>query len=113
MVLFGLCLCQCASNITVTYPGAVDWEGRGRGSLVVNLNHAMSNLSISIDGCIVLENAHTKRVQIDNLAAGRRTLQIVARGTISRRALTKTVHVLVVPNEISTVSIQWPATLFD
>lgn len=51
------------------------------GSLVLLMSQAASDVSVAIDGLLVVEDAHTDRVVIDGVPIGTREVIMAANGT--------------------------------
>lgn len=64
-------------NVHVRYPAQADLP---TGTLVLKLTQAAEGVTVAINGVLVVDDAHTKRVQIDGVPAGTREIVIAANG---------------------------------
>ncbi len=64
-------------EVRVHYPTA----DAPTGSLVLLMSQAASDVSVAIDGLLVVEDAHTDRVVIDGVPIGTREVIMAANGT--------------------------------
>ena len=64
-------------NVHVRYPAQADFP---TGTLVLKLTEAAEGVTVAINGVLVVDDAHTKRVQIDGVPVGTREIVIAANG---------------------------------
>lgn len=83
--LLGLCaalgavsLGGCAHDVRVRYPSAPQ---EATGTLVLLLSQPASGVSVAIDGRLVAEDQHTKRLEIAGVPEGHREIAIAANGS--------------------------------
>ncbi|HEU0035321.1 MAG TPA: hypothetical protein VFQ53_32150 [Kofleriaceae bacterium] len=67
----------CTHDVHVRYPAAPDAP---TGRLVLLLSQPASNVSVAINGLLVVEDAHTKKVVIDDVPAGSSEVVLAANG---------------------------------
>jgi hypothetical protein len=67
----------CASNVDVRYP-APPGGSAPAGAVLIRFTEPMRSVSVSIDGVLIAEDAHTERVHVADIPTGRRKISIVA-----------------------------------
>jgi hypothetical protein len=72
-----LVLAGCAHDIRTRYPAPPDAP---TGTLVLLLTQSSSGVSVAVDGLLVVEDAHTQRITIDNVPTGTHEVVIAANG---------------------------------
>ncbi len=76
--LLVLVVAACStSDVRVHYPTAPD---QPTGSLVLLLSQAASDVTVSVNGNLVCDRAHTDRVIVDGVPVGTQTVIIAANG---------------------------------
>ena len=65
----------CASNVFTAYPEPGEGES---GTIVIHLSDAMPNVYVSIDGQLVAEKKHTRRIEIKDVPVGFHQLAVAA-----------------------------------
>lgn len=75
--LLALMLIGCAHDIRTRYPAA---PGAPTGTLVLLLSQPASGVSVAINGLLVVEDARTKKVTIENVPVGTSEITIAANG---------------------------------
>lgn len=68
----------CAHDVRARYPAAPDAP---TGTLVLLLSQPASNVSVAINGRLVVEDAHTKKVVIETVPVGSSEITIAANGS--------------------------------
>jgi hypothetical protein len=68
----------CARDVRVRYPAA---PGAPTGQLVLLLSQSATGVSVSLDGLLVVEDAHTKKVIVDSVPVGNITIVLAANGS--------------------------------
>jgi hypothetical protein len=68
----------CAREVRTRYPAAPE---EPTGTLVLLLSQAASNVSVAIDGLLVVEDEHTKKVTIERIPTGNHEIAIAANGS--------------------------------
>ena len=76
-VVFLVLLVGCPHDARTRYPAAPDAP---TGTLVLLLSQAASNVSVAVNGRLVVEDAHTRKVVIDAVPAGSSEVTIAANG---------------------------------
>ncbi len=71
------CLGGCAHDVHVRYP---DESGGDRGVVAVLLDDA-SDVTLAVNGLLLVNDAHTKRIEISNLPVGYAELAVSAGGS--------------------------------
>ena len=92
-------LVACAHDVHVTYPAA---PGAPTGTLVLLLGEAASDVAVSINGRLVVEDEHTSRITIDNVPVG--TAEVIFAGN----GMDKPFHTWVDSDHPTTVPIGVP-----
>jgi len=93
LVLVGLA--GCANDVHVRYPAAPD---EPTGSVVLLLSQPASDVSVAINGMLVVENAHTRRIVISNAPAGTEDIVMTANGSDKQmRVWVGTDHATTIP----------------
>ena len=92
-------LVGCAHDVHVTYPAA---PGAPTGTLVLLLGEAASDVAVSINGRLVVEDEHTSRITIDNVPVG--TAEVIFAGN----GMDKPFHTWVDSDHPTTVPIGVP-----
>lgn len=72
-----LLLVGCARDVRARFPSSPD---EPTGTLVLLLTEAASNVSVAIDGRLVVEDAATKKITIERVPTGNRDVVIAANG---------------------------------
>jgi hypothetical protein len=67
----------CAHDVRVTYPAPKDLP---TGTLVLLMGEPASDVAVSINGQLVVEDAHTSRVEIDHVPVGHQDIALAANG---------------------------------
>src|ERR1700760_3910929 len=67
-------LMGCAEDVHVNYPGAEN------GSIVLLMAEPASDVSVAVNGMLVVEDAHTRRVTIDPAPVGNDDIVLTANG---------------------------------
>lgn len=99
-------LTACASDVRVSYPHPVEASETGR--VVVRLSEPMQTVTVMIDGSLVAEDEHTKRVEIQNVPIGEREIQVIASEQWRSRSVNHRDTVTVEPNRDGVVLIDTP-----
>lgn len=68
----------CSHDVQARYPSRTD---EPTGSLVLTMANAADGVSVAINGVLVVENVHTKRVQIDGVPVGTGEVIMAANGS--------------------------------
>lgn len=92
-------LVACAHDVHVTYPAPKDAP---TGTLVLLLGEAASDVAVSINGRLVVEDEHTSRITIDNVPVG--TAEVIFAGN----GMDKPFHTWVDSDHPTTVPIGVP-----
>ncbi len=77
MVVGLLLVCGCANDVRVRYPSA---PGDPTGTIVLRLSQAASEVNVAIDGHLLVEDAHTERIVIENAPVGTPEIVVTANG---------------------------------
>jgi hypothetical protein len=107
LFVFASLLTGCASNVYIKYSGLS--ETQEYGSVVVKLSEPMQKVNVTLDDNIVVEDKHTKRVQIDQVPVGKRSVNVIAEGSNRKEALNKTLDVVVEPNQTKMLLLDVPS----
>lgn len=67
----------CARDVRVRYPAAPD---EPTGTLVLLLSKPASDVNVSINGHLVVEDAHTERIVVENAPIGSPDIVVTANG---------------------------------
>src|ERR1700742_924094 len=67
-------LCGCAQDVHVNYPGGE------AGTIVLLMAEPASDVSVAVNGTLVVADAHTRRVQIDHAPIGNDDIVLTANG---------------------------------
>ncbi len=86
----------CARDVIAHYPSL---PGERTSSLVLLLGGAADDVSVAIDGRLVVDDVHTARVVVDNVPLGPRDIVVAANGT------DKELHVWLEGDHATTVPI--------
>jgi len=92
-------LIACAHDVRVKYPAP---PGSPTGTLVLLLGDAASDVAVSINGLLVVEDEHTSRITIDNVPVG--TAEVIFAGN----GMDKPFHTWVDSDHPTTVPIGVP-----
>jgi hypothetical protein len=102
----GMCtLGGCAHNVRATYPST--GPGVPVGSVTVKLTSAARNLSVTVNGVLVAEGKHTKKVTVLGVPAGPAEVGIACGGGGMSR-VEKTARVEVEPYADTAVLVSAP-----
>ncbi len=104
-----LMFAACAHDVRTHFPGSLD----DSGTLVIMLTQPGSDVIVTIDGVLVVEEAHTDRIVIDHVPVGFRDL-VVAAGGADRtvRVWVASDHATTVPLGLGDGSSSFVKTLF-
>jgi len=93
----------CAHDVQVTYPRATP----AAGTLEVALNAPTSELSVAVDGALVVDRKHSRRARIDGVPAGRALVRVVTSGGCE---VNQTVEraVEIIPGQLTTLALPGP-----
>ena len=72
-----VCLVACAHDVKARFPAPPDAP---TGTLVLRLSQPASGVSVAINGILVVEDAHTEKVVIENVPTGTNEIVIAANG---------------------------------
>ena len=109
-VAFAFMLIACAHDQRVRYPAPQDAP---TGTLVILFAQPASDVIVSIDGMLVVQNAHTARVVVENVPVGTREVIVAANGTDKAfRAWVGTDHATTVPLGVPDAQYGFLKTLF-
>lgn len=72
-----LCLVACAHDVRARYPAA---PGEPTGTLVLLMSEAASDVTIAINGVLVVQDAHTDHIVIDGVPVGNDEIIMSANG---------------------------------
>ena len=75
--LLAVLLIGCAHDVHARYPAA---PGAPTGTLVLLLSQPASGVSVAINGRLVVEDVHTKRVEVEHIPVGNVDITIAANG---------------------------------
>ncbi len=92
-------LLGCAHDVRVRYPSAPEDP---TGTVVLLLSQAASEVSVAINGLLVVENEHTGRVVITNAPVGTEEIVLTANGS------DKAMHVWVGTDHATTIPLGVP-----
>jgi hypothetical protein len=106
-LVIAMLLVGCASNVLTRYPDRAD-AAVGRGRLIVKLSSPMHDVSVTVDGKIVAEDAFTEHVTIENVPTGRHVVVVVASGQYRTNALEVERPVMISDQEDEVVLIGTP-----
>lgn len=70
-------LTGCARDVAVRYPSS---PAEPVGTLVLKMGAPASGVTVAVDGILVVDGAHTERVQIDGVPVGTREVVLAANG---------------------------------
>lgn len=71
-------LAGCARDVRARFPSSPE---EPTGTLVLLLSQAASNVSVAIDGLLVVEDEHTKKITIERVPTGNHDIAIAANGS--------------------------------
>ena len=89
----------CAHDVRVRYPAAADDP---TGTVVLLLSQAASDVTVAINGTLVVEGAHTSRIVISDAPAGTEDIVMTANGS------DKAMHVWVGTDRATTIPLGVP-----
>lgn len=105
-LVMGTCaLGGCAHNVRASYPSA--GPGVPLGSVTVKMTSAARNLSVAVNGVLVAEGKHTKKITVVGVPAGPAEVSIACGGGGMSR-VEKTAQVTVHPYADTTVLVSAP-----
>lgn len=78
VVLVAVITMGCSHDVRARYPSQPD---EPTGTLVLTMARPASGVSIAINGVLVVDDAHTKRVQIDGVPVGTGEIVMAANGS--------------------------------
>jgi hypothetical protein len=105
-VLGVVCLAiGCAHDVRTEYPGRA--PGMATGSVTIRFTHAVRGASVSVNGALVAEGEHTKKVTVTGVPAGDAEIQIAAGGNTQSR-VEKVFTVLVEPYADTAIVVASP-----
>ncbi len=104
MILFAA---GCAHDVRVGFPRVA--PGTPTGSVTVRLNHAVTDLTVTVNGALLAEGKHTKKVTVTGVPAGTAEIGIAAGGGAMSR-VEKTVRVQVYPYTDTAIAVAAPKT---
>jgi hypothetical protein len=85
----------CSHDVRATFPAAA---GAPTGRLVLLLSQPASGVTVAINGQLVVEDAHTKRVTIEGVPVGTAEITLAANGSDKQfRAWVDDAHPTTVP----------------
>ena len=112
MRVFLICLlasCGAANDVRAHFPAAPD---EPTGTLVLLMSQPASNVSVAINGVLVVEDAHTGRVVIDGVPVGTDEIIMAANGSDKQfRVWVGGDHATTVPLGVSEASLGFLKTL--
>ena len=97
-------LAGCAKDVRVRYAVVPDESG----TVVIKLSAPMEKVSVTVDDNMVVEDAHTQRIQVENVPVGKRKIHIIAESGERKEKLDKELEVIVKSNETSAVLVEVP-----
>jgi hypothetical protein len=68
----------CAHDVRARFPSSPE---EPTGTLVLLLSQGASNVSVAIDGLLVVEDEHARRVTVDHVPTGNHDIVIAANGS--------------------------------
>ncbi|MDQ3368121.1 MAG: hypothetical protein M3680_22070 [Myxococcota bacterium] len=77
MILLVLLIGGCAHDVRSRYPAAPDAP---TGTLVLLLSQSASGVSVAVNGLLVVEDARTEKIVIENIPTGTAEVAIAANG---------------------------------
>jgi hypothetical protein len=93
----------CAHDVHATYPRA----SLAAGVLEVALNAPTGELTVAVNGDMVVDRKHSRRARIDGVPAGRNLVRVVTSGSCEQSATTeKEVHIT--PGQVTTLALPAP-----
>lgn len=78
LTLLALLVAGCASDVNVGYP--YPQAPAETGSILVKLTNPARQVHVQVDGALVVEEAHTERVVIQDVPVGPHQLEVAADG---------------------------------
>ena len=110
LVVAAALLVGCARDVHVTYPAAPD---EPTGTLVLLLSQAASDVNVAINGQLVVEDAHTSRIEITHAPGGTEDIVITANGADKEmRVWVGTDHTTTIPLGVPDASMGLWKTIF-
>lgn len=106
VALAAVVLSGCAMNVDAAYPHPRDNEATGR--IIIKFTEAMENVNVEIDGTLVAEDAHTKRVVIKDVPVGEHTVTVSASGEMRAGSSRLEETVTIEENRDETLLIETP-----
>lgn len=103
-------LVGCANDVHVRYPSApADETG---GTVVLKLSQPASDVSVAINGLLVVENKHTSRIVITNAPLGTEEIVMTANGSDKdMHVWVGTEHATTIPLGVPEASLGWLKTV--
>jgi hypothetical protein len=77
LLLVVVVMIGCAHDVRARYPTLPDAP---TGSVVLLMSDAASDVSVAVNGILVVDGAHTKRIVIDNIPTGNTDIVMTANG---------------------------------
>jgi hypothetical protein len=68
----------CANDVRARYPSQPD---EATGTLILTMANAASGVTVAVNGVLVVDDAHTKHVQIDGIPVGTGEIIMAANGS--------------------------------
>ena len=96
----------CAQNIYVQHPNLGSSENYGR--IIIKLTDAVEGINVRIDGSLVVEDANTKRIEIQRVPVGSRTIEISGSGKYRADAISIEKKVIIQSNKDEIILINTP-----
>lgn len=110
LALWILLAVGCAHDVHVTYPAAPD---EPTGTVVLKLSQPASDVSVAINGVLVVEDVHTSRIVIAHAPAGTQDVLLTANGgDKAMRIYVSTDHATTVPLGVADATTGFLKTLF-
>ena len=96
----------CAVNVYTQYPYPDSSVGSGR--IIIKLTQSVKNVNVTIDGSLVVEDAHTKRIEIKGVPVGERMVGIVGSSQDRTASISLEKIVIIRANQDEVILIDTP-----
>lgn len=106
IVLGALVFSGCAHNVNIQYPAPGDGA---TGAIVVKLSEPVQQVSVTVDGRLLVEDEFTARVEVKEIPVGERQIRVVASGESRESPIDHTQMINIEPGKTATVAIATPA----
>ena len=78
IVLVAVTAAACSHDVRTRYPSQPD---EPTGTLILTMSQAANGVTVAVNGVLVVDDAHTKHVQIDGIPVGTGEIVMAANGS--------------------------------